>query len=323
MKPQDNFSIVIPGDNPKQIKGSTHLERLKKFGQITLFDSLPKNIEDQIQRVKNADIILNTRASVKWDSDSIKKLTKLKMIATCGVGLDNIDLEYAKKSKVIICNQPGVNSKYVAEHVVGLMFSLAKRTSYQTTQIKSGKWISKPNYFLNGKTIGLIGTGNIGSKIADLANNLGLNVIAWTFNPTKQKEQSLNIKYVPLKHLIQESDIISIQVKLSQDSEKMLGEKEFNMMKKNVLFINAARGGLIDNNALVKYLENGHIGGAALDVFEIEPIPKSHPILKCEQVIFTPHNADLTPECIDELNKGAIDNIISFIQGDPVNIANP
>ena len=322
MKTQDNFSIVIPGDHPLQIKGSPHLQRLKKYGQITLFDSLPKNIENQIQRVQNADIILNTRASIKWNSDSIQKLPKLKMISTCGVGLDNIDLEAAKKSNILVCNQPGVNSKYVAEHVIGLIFSLAKRTAYQTTQIKSGNWSSKPNYFLSGKTIGLIGTGNIGSKIANLANNLGLNVIAWTFNPSKQKEQSLNLKYVSLKHLIQESDIISIQVKLTQDSEKMLGEKEFKMMKENILFINAARGGLIDSNALVKYLENGHIGGAALDVFEIEPIPKSHPILKCEQVILTPHNADLTPECIDALNEGAVDNIFSFMQGNPVNVAN-
>ena len=97
---QDDFSIVIPGDHPLQIKGSPHLEKLKKYGQITLFDSLPKNIEDQIQRVQNADIIINTRASVKWDSDSIKKLPKLKMIATCGVGLDNIDLVSAKKSLI-------------------------------------------------------------------------------------------------------------------------------------------------------------------------------------------------------------------------------
>ncbi|MBK16148.1 MAG: 3-phosphoglycerate dehydrogenase [Chloroflexi bacterium] len=322
MKKQDDLSIVIPGDYPLQIKGSTHLETLKKHGQITLFDSLPKNIEDQIQRVKNADIILNTRASIKWDSHSIKKLPKLKMIATCGVGLDNIDLVAAKKSNILVSNLPGVNSKYVAEHVIGLMFSLAKRTAYQTTQIKSGNWNTKPNYFISGKTIGLIGTGNIGSKIANLANNLGLNVIAWTFNPSVEKAQSLNLKYVSLQHLIQKSDIISIQVKLTQDSEKMLGEKEFKMMKKNTLFINAARGGLIDNNALVKYLQNGHIGGAALDVFEIEPIPKSHPILKCEQVILTPHNADLIPECMDALNEGAVHSIISFIQGNPVNIAN-
>ncbi|MQG18865.1 MAG: glycerate dehydrogenase [SAR202 cluster bacterium] len=317
-----NFSIVIPGDHPLQIKGSKHLKRLEEYGEITLFDSLPKNLDEQIERVQNADIILNTRASIKWNSDSIKKLTRLKMIATCGVGLDNIDLKAAKKSNVLVCNQPGVNSIYVAEHVIALMFSLAKRTAYQTVQIKKGNWSSIPNYFLNGKTIGLIGTGNIGSKIAETANHLGMNVIAWTFNPSIQKEQSLNLKYVSFKKLIQESDVISIQVKLTPDSEKILGEKEFKIMKKNVLVINAARGGLIDSNALIKYLENGHIGGAALDVFEIEPIPKSHPILNCDQIILTPHNADLTPECIDALNSGAVDNIISFIEGNPINIAN-
>ena len=156
--------------------------------------------------------------------------------------------------------------------------------------------------------------------MARLANAIGMNVIAWTYNPTTEKENKLGIRYVQLEYLLKMSDVVSLHIKLTDDSYHLIGERELAMMKSNALLINVARGNIIETDALVEALNNENIGGAAIDVFDQEPIPKSHPLLSCEQVILSPHCADMTPEGVDLLNEGAVDNIIAYLQGKPKNV---
>ena len=317
------LKIVVPGDDPPQVQGSRHLDRLEPYGDLTVFTDRPATMDEQLARVEGAQVIMNTRGAVKWFREALEQLPDLRLIATCSIGTDMVDLEAAKERGVTVCNQPGKIAPYVAEHIIGLMFAVAKRASYQTAELKAGRWGLRQNIYLRGKTIGVIGTGNTGAEVARIANTLGMRVIAWTYNPSPERAKALGVEFVELDDLLRESDVVSIQVRLSDDSREMLGAREFGMMKPGAIFVNGGRGELVDTGAMVDALNSGHLAGAGLDVFDQEPLPPDHPILSCEQVVLTPHIADQTPEGVESLNEGCVTNVIAYLEGRPQNVANP
>ena len=317
------LKIVIPGDDPPQVQGSPHLDRLAPYGDLTLYTDRPTTMDEQLARVEGAEVIMNTRGAVKWYRDALEQLPDLRLIATCSIGTDMIDLEAAREQGVTVCNQPGKIAPYVAEHIIGLMFAAAKRAAYQTAELKAGRWSLRHNIYLSGKTLGVIGTGNTGAEVARIANALGMRVIAWTYNPSPERASALGVEFVELDDLLRESDVVSIQVRLSDDSREMLGSREFGLMKPGAILVNGGRGELVNTDALVEALNSGHLAGAGLDVFDQEPLPPDHPILSCEQVVLTPHIADQTPEGVESLNEGCVSNVIAFLEGSPQNVANP
>ena len=314
------IKIVVPGDNPPQIQGSPHLKRLEPYGDVTLHTDRPESLEEQIDRVKDADIIMNTRGIVTWYAEALRQLPKLQLIATCSIGTDMLDLDTARELGIVISNQPGRTAPVVAEHGFGLMFAAAKRAAFMTAAVKEGGWPRMDNIYLQGKTLGIIGTGHIGAEMAKLGRAIGMNVIAWTFNPSPERAAQLGVQYVELDELLQTADAVSLHVKLTDDSREMIGKREFELMKPNALLINVARGDIVNTDALVDALNSGHLGGAAIDVYDEEPPRADHPLLACEQVILSPHCADMTPEGVDLLNEGVVDNVIAFLEGRPQNI---
>ena len=314
------IKIVVPGDNPPQIQGSPHLKRLEPYGDVTLHTDRPESLEEQIDRVKDADIIMNTRGIVTWYAEALRQVPKLRLITTCSIGTDNLDLDTARELGIVICNQPGRTAPVVAEHGFGLMFAAAKRAAFMTAAVKEGGWPRMDNIYLQDKTLGIIGTGHIGAEMARLGRAIGMNVIAWTFNPSPERAAQLGVQYVELDQLLQTSDVVSLHVKLTDDSREMIGKREFELMKPNALLINVARGDIVHTDALVDALNSGHLGGAAIDVYDEEPPRADHPLLACEQVILSPHCADMTPEGVDLLNEGVVDNVIAFLEGRPQNV---
>ena len=315
MAVEDYVQIVVPGDEPVQIAGSPHLEQLANYGNVVLYDTRPESSEEKIERVRDADVIMNTRGAVTWGEQEFSQLPKLKMITTCSIGTDMFDLEAAKKYGVVICNQPGRTAPVVAEHMFGLMFAVAKRAAYLTTEMKKGGWPRRDNVMLQGKTLGIIGAGNIGAEMAQLAQAIGMEVIAWTFHPSPERAEKLGVRFVALDTLLETSDVVSLHVALTDDTRGMIGEAELKKMKIGALLLNGARGAIVDTDALVNALNSGHIGGAGIDVYEEEPTPPDYPLFACEQVVLTPHCADMTPEGVDLLNSGAVENVIAFLEG--------
>jgi phosphoglycerate dehydrogenase-like enzyme len=314
------IKIVVPGDNPPQIQGSPHLKRLEPYGDVTLHTDRPESLEEQIERTKDTDIIMNTRGIVTWYAEALRQLPKLQLIATCSIGTDMLDLDTARELGIVISNQPGRTAPVVAEHGFGLMFAAAKRAAFMTAAVKEGGWPRMDNIYLQGKTLGIIGTGHIGAEMAKLGRAIGMNVIAWTFNPSPERAAQLGVQYVELDELLQTADAVSLHVKLTDDSREMIGKRELELMKPNALLINVARGDIVNTDALVEALNSGHLGGAAIDVYDEEPPRADHPLLACEQVILSPHCADMTPEGVDLLNEGVVDNVIAFLEGRPQNI---
>ena len=311
--------IVVPGDNPLQIAGSPNLARLEPYGDVTIFDNQPTSSEEKIERAKDAEIIINSRGAVTWRETELRSLPKLKMITTCSIGTDMIDLTVAKELGVVVSNQPGRTAPAVAEHLFGMMFAVAKRMAFQTAEVKAGRWTRKLNVMLQGKVLGIVGTGAVGAEMARLGRAIGMDVIAWTFNPSPERAADLGVRFVELDDLLKNADVVSLHVKLTDDSLHLVGARELAMMKDDAILLNGARGDVVDMAALRQTLMDDRLTGAGLDVYPQEPISADDPILECAQVVLTPHAADWTAEATELLNEGAVDNVIAFLDGRPQN----
>jgi D-3-phosphoglycerate dehydrogenase len=314
--------IVIPGDDPPQIQGSPQLDRLTPYGEVVLYTDRPKTLDEQIARVRDAVCLINSRGAVKWPAEALRALPRLRMATVCGIGTDAFDLAAARQQGVLVCNLPGRTAPIVAEHAFGLMLAVAKRAVFQTQRLRAGVWGGPDNVYLHGKTLGIVGTGNIGAAMARLAGAIGMEVVAWTFHPTPERAAELGVRYLPLDDLLRRSDVVSLHVKLTPESRGLLGARELALMKPGAILVNTARGAVVDTPALVAALREGRLGGAGLDVFDTEPLLPDHPVLACEQVVLTPHNADQTPEGMEALNSGVVENVIAFLEGRPRNVVN-
>jgi D-3-phosphoglycerate dehydrogenase / 2-oxoglutarate reductase len=231
------------------------------------------------------------RSATKVTAELLAAAKKLRVIGRAGIGVDNVDLQAATASGVIVMNTPEGNAITTAEHAISLMTSLARQIPQATASMRAGQW--EKNRF-NGKelysqTLGVVGLGNIGSIVADRARGLQMRVIAFDPLVTEDRAQQLGVELVDFDELLERADIITLHVPRTKETENLLGAAQFARMKKGVLIVNAARGGIVNEAALLQAIESGKVAGAALDVFAEEPPPKDHPLLKRDEVIATPH----------------------------------
>ena len=241
------------------------------------------------------------------------------MITVCGIGTDAIDLATAKELGIVVSNIPGRTAAVVAEHAIAMMFAVARRAWWHTDRLKRGQWPGREMVFLRGKMLGIVGMGPIGAETARLGGAVGMRVQAWTFHPSAERAAKLGVPFVEREELLSTSDVISVHVPLTEQTRGLIGKREIASMKLGAILINTARGAVVDNWALAAALDAGKLDGAGIDVFDEEPVPADHPLVRCDQVVLTPHNADQTPEGMDILNGGAVDNVIAFLQGNPQN----
>ncbi len=238
------------------------------------------------------------RSATKITAAVIEKAGRLKIIGRAGVGLDNIDLEAATHAGVIVMNAPEGNTLSVAEHTVAMLMALARNIPAADHSMKSGLW-EKKKYTgseLYGKTLGIIGLGRIGRRVAEIAGILGMKVLGYDPQIDKDAVEKAGITVVSLPGLLKQSDYITLHIPFNDSTKKMIGEKAFASMKDGVSLINCSRGGIVDEEALCKYTASGKVKGAAFDVFEKEPPPAECPLLKNEKVILTPHLGASTKE---------------------------
>lgn len=312
--------IVIPGDEPIQLADSPHMDRLHAVGEVRLYRSRPADNADKVKRCADADVLINSRGSVKWPGEVLRQLPQLKLISMCGIGTDCIDLNATRELGIIVSNIPGRTAGLVAEHALAMLFACARQLVQHTMELRAGQWIRRDLLFLRGKTLGVLGTGAIGREMIRLAKAIGMNVMAWSFHPQPELEQTLGFRYASLDEVLSSSEAISLHVKLTDDSRGLLGPGQIQKLKPGCILINTARGPVVDTPALVDALRSGHVGGAGFDVFDTEPLPANHPFLTCPNMVLTPHVADQTVEGMEILNGGAVDNVIAYLNGQPQNI---
>ncbi|MCS6852671.1 MAG: hydroxyacid dehydrogenase [Gemmataceae bacterium] len=311
--------IVIPGDHPPQLQGSPHLDRLREHGDVVLYADRPCSDEEKVRRAFPATCLINSHGGVTWPGHVLRQLPNLRMIAVCGIGTDAIDLTTARERGIVVCNLPGKTAPIVAEHALALMLAVAKRAWFQTNELKQGRWTGLENVTIGGRLLGLLGAGPIAGEMARLARGVGMRVQAWTFHPSPERAARLGLEFVGFEELLRTSDVVSIHLPLTEQSRGLIGARELGMMKRGALLVNTARGAIVDTAALVAALDSGHLEGAGIDVYEQEPLPPDYPLLRCRHVVLTPHNADQTPEGRELLNVGAVENVLAFLRGQPIN----
>ncbi len=274
--------------------------------KILLADSLDKEALDKLKAMPQFEVTLKTgmdeaelvrtipgfqavvvRSATKITRKVIEAATDLKLIVRAGIGLDNIDCQAAKEKGIEVANTPAATSISVAEHTFGLMLAAVRQHGRANLSMKEHKWEKKAlsGTELFGKTLGLIGLGRIGREVARRALAFGMKVIAYDIIPV---DTDLDIRQVSLDELLANADIISLHLPLTKDSHHMIGRAEFERMKNGVVLINAARGGIVDEAALLEALNSGKVRAAALDVFEKEP-PTDFSLIDHPNVIATPH----------------------------------
>ncbi len=254
------------------------------------------------------------------DADVINAAIKLKMVQRTGVGTDGLDLTLLKKKNIPVYVNKGVNAASVAEHAIMLMLAVLRKLPQIDSKLKSGIWQKNEHglkcHSLQGKTVGLIGLGSIGVQVAKMLKPFQVTILYHELQRlNKEDENELDLTYCSLPDLLQKSDILSLHCALNESTRKMIGQHELGIMKKGSFLVNTARGQIIDEAALVQALRIGQLAGAALDVFESEPINPDSLLLKLDNVVLTPHVGGLTLETFSSMIEQAFKNINNFESG--------
>ena len=283
---------VLVADGLQQVG----VDALRKHGlDVEVVDALDERA--LIARLPGYEGLI-VRSATKVTRAAIAAARRLEVIGRAGAGVDTIDVEAATERGIIVMNTPGGNTTAVAEHTLALLLALARRVPVADATLKAGRWEKSrlQGVELLGKTLGILGLGRIGGEVARRALGFRMQVLAYDPYLTREAAERLGVDSVELDELLARSDFITIHTPLTGDTRHLIGEAELARMKPGVRLINCARGGIIDEAALARALETGHVGGAGIDVFEQEPPPADHPLLRFEQVVLTPHLGAATDE---------------------------
>lgn len=293
--------------------------RLNDNFELIYHDSeIPLSKEEIISKVKDSDAIL-CPLSDKIDADIISDAKNLKIVANYGAGFDNIDVKSASEKGVIVTNAPAPSSATsTAELAFGLILCLARNLVRGDQTVRDKEFLGwRPTYFLGhelrGKTVGIIGMGNIGKNLARRAMSFEMNVIYYSRN-RKDCIERLGAKYMSKEDVIKNADFLTLHTAFTPDLKHMISDKKFDLMKESAYLINAARGPLVDEKALIKALKEDKIAGAALDVYEFEP-KVSEELLTLKNVILEPHLGNATFEAREEMGNAAVENLLEFKEG--------
>jgi len=266
--------------------------------------------EELEKTVGDYDVIV-VRSATQVRKPLIEAAENLKLIVRAGVGLDNVDVEYAKSQGIEVTNAPAASSNAVAELTVGYLFALARRIPQTTASIRAGKWEKKKfsGSEIAGKTLGLVGYGRIGWLVAKKSLALGMEIVA--YDPYVADPRGLEMEFVPLEELLPRADYISLHLPLTDETRNLIGGPQFELMKDGVRIINCARGGTINEAALYEAIRSGKVAGAALDVYLEEPA-KDNRLFELDEVIGSPHIGAATVEAQHRVSVEVAEKVIEF-----------
>ncbi|PKQ90370.1 hydroxyacid dehydrogenase [Paenibacillus sp. BGI2013] len=287
--------------------------------EIQTFNNYMGSEEKVIQELQDFDIVVLMRERTPFPEKVISQLPKLKLLITSGMRNASIDLKAAEKNGIIVCGTEG-SSNPPTELTWALILGLSRQLVTENNALRSNRnWQSTVGLDLHGRTLGLLGLGKIGTRMAEIAQAFGMNVMAWSENLTQEKAEKHGVIWSETKEqLLAQSDIVSIHLVLSDRTRNLIGQAEFQQMKSSALLINTSRAGIVDQEAMVEALQSGVIAGAGLDVYEQEPLPVNHVMRTLPNVLATPHLGYVTRGNYEIYYNHTIENIAMFLKGTPI-----
>ncbi|MCK5506065.1 MAG: D-2-hydroxyacid dehydrogenase [Thermodesulfovibrionia bacterium] len=303
-----------PGDNS--------WDEVAAMGDFTVYNKTPG--DKIIERAQGVEIILTNKTPLT--AETLAQLKDLRFISVLATGYNVVDIVAAQENGVLVANVPVYGTDSVAQFAFALIMELCHQVGHHSRAVKEGRWSGSEHFCfwdsplieLKGKTMGLVGFGRIGRRTGEIACGFGLNVLA--ADPFKDNPPSYPFTWKEIPEVFEESDIVSLHCPQTKDNTGMVNQKLLSTMKPSAFFINAARGGLVDEEALAHALKNGIIAGAACDVVSTEPIQPDNPLLKAPNIILTPHIAWASLEARKRLMKTTAENIQAFLNNKPINI---
>lgn len=314
--------VVLDGHtvNP----GDLSWDELAALGELAVFARTPPGAV--VERSRGAEVLVTNKTVL--DADTLGRLSGLRGIAVLATGYNVVDVAVARENGVPVCNVPAYSTASVAEHAVALMLELAHHVGLHAAAVRDGEWSRSEDFSfwreplveLAEKTLGIVGFGAVGRRVARIAVALGMRVLAT--RSRRVAEPPTDVEFVELDELFRESDVVSLHCPLTEQTERLVRRERLELMKRSALLVNTARGGLIDENDLLRALETGGLGGAALDVLSSEPPPADHPLLRAPRCIVTPHQAWTTLAARQRLVEATVRNVAAILAGTPINVVN-
>lgn len=250
----------------------------------------------------------------RFTAKVIENAPRLKVISKWGTGIDSIDVEACQSHGVEVCNTPNAFSKPVADSVLGYMLAFARNIPWMDSQMKQGSWEKIPGHALHERTLGVIGVGNVGRAVIERASAFGINILGNDpILPPDEFIDKYGVQMVSQKELLEQSDYISINCDLNPTSYHLMDQEAFKLMRPNAVLINAARGPIVKETALIEALTSKLIAGAGLDVFEFEPLPQDSPLLSMDNVLIAPHNSNSSPTAWQHVHENTIKNLLDVL----------
>jgi D-3-phosphoglycerate dehydrogenase len=297
-----------------------HIKKLRSLSDLEIFEEPPKKPDELKERIRAADIVI-----VGWTNltkNIIDSAKKLKMISIWATTCHYVDLEAARERGVVVTHVPGYATEAVAEHAFALLLAAIRRLPSADKHVRTGDFDWRPfgGSELAGKTLGIIGTGAIGCRVAEIAKAFKMQILGYDKYPNLKRAEEIGMKYVDFYTLLKESDFITLHVTLTSETEGLMGKKEIEAMKKGAVIINTSQGKVIDEKALIDALKSGKLSYAGLDVFEEEPPAKDDPLFKLDNTILSPHIGFHTVEAAKRCTDICIDNVVKFLGGHSQNV---
>ena len=285
---------------------------------ITVFNAPLGDKDKAIRALADFDIIVGMRERTPFPRGVIEALPKLRLLITTGARNASFDLQAAKDRNVVVCGTPSIGDP-TAGMAIGLMLELTRRIGFENARMKSGElWQTTIGLDLDGQTLGVIGLGKLGARVATIAKAFGMKVVAWSQNLTEEKCRALGADYASKEDLLRQADFITIHVVLSPRTRGLMGAKDLSLMKPTAYLINTSRGPIVEEAALVAALTEKRIAGAGLDVFDVEPLPLDHPLRRLDNVVITPHLGYVSVQNYRAYFAGVVEDIRAWLDGKPV-----
>ena len=300
--------------------GDLSWEQIESLGELTVYDrTKPSAI---VERCRDANIVLTNK--VPFNESVLSQLPQLKMIGVTATGYNIIDMQTAAKNNIVVCNVPAYGTASVAQHTIALLLELTNQVGRHAASVAAGDWVKAPDFSyqlapiteLAGKTLGIVGWGNIGQQTARIAQALGMEIVY--YNPSKKEKAFAT--WLPLQELFAKADVVSLHCPLKPDNKEFVNNDLIAVMKRSACIINTSRGQLINEQHLADALNTGRIAGAALDVLSVEPPSSRNPLLSAKNCIITPHNAWISKEARQRVMATTVENIRAFLRGEPVHV---
>ena len=291
--------------------------------EIHVFDKHLGSDQDHIAAtLEPFDILIAMRERTRFPKEMIERLPNLKLLVTTAMRNLAIDMDAARARGVDVCGTAMLPYP-AAEHAVALIMDLLKKISRENRSMHEGGWQANVSEGLNGKTLGIMGLGKLGKRVARFGQAMEMDVIAWSQNLTQASCDEAGVRLVDFETIFKQSDVLSIHLLLSERTRGLIGAEQLALMKPTAYLVNTARGPIVDENALVGALKSGVIAGAGLDVYDVEPLPQDHPLRGLDNAVLTGHTGFVIMEVYELVYREAVENVAGWLKGEPVRLLNP